>query len=103
MIENLSQYWDKADGKTKKKILGCIFKEKFEDFNFERCNHIFTPEIESIMLASKVLQKNKNKKEVKNDLLSKMAPPVVRSCSCNTIIDFVSKRKLMGCTSYTFV
>ena len=40
MIENLSQYWDKADGKTKKKILGCIFKEKFEDFNFERCNHI---------------------------------------------------------------
>jgi len=65
MIESLSQYWDKADGKTKKKILGCIFKEKFEDFNFERCNHIFTPEIESIMLASKVLQKNKNKKEVK--------------------------------------
>ena len=58
MIENLSQYWDKADGKTKKKILGCIFKEKFEDFNFERCNHIFTPEIESIMLASKVLRKN---------------------------------------------
>ena len=76
MIENLSQYWDKADGKTKKKILGCIFKEKFEDFNFERCNHIFTPEIESIMLASKVLRKNKDKKEVKNDLLSKMAPPL---------------------------
>ena len=74
MIENLSQYWDNADGKTKKKILGCIFKEKFEDFNFERCNHIFTPEIESIMLASKVLRKNKNKKEVKNDLLSMMAP-----------------------------
>ena len=23
MIENLSHYWDKADGKTKKKILGC--------------------------------------------------------------------------------
>ncbi|MDC1030229.1 hypothetical protein OAR07_02995 [Flavobacteriaceae bacterium] len=81
MIENQIQYWDKADGKTKKKILGCIFKEKFEDFNFERYNHIFTPEIESIMLASKVLQKNKNKKEVKNDLLSMMAPPIVQSCS----------------------
>jgi site-specific DNA recombinase len=38
MIENLSQYWDKADGKTKKKILGCIFTEKFENFNFESCN-----------------------------------------------------------------
>jgi len=81
MIENLSKYWDEADGKTKKKILGCIFKEKFEDINFESCNHIFTPEIESIMLASKVLRKNKNKKEVKNDLLSKMAPPIVQSCS----------------------
>ena len=66
-------------------VYGCIFKEKFEDFNFERCNHIFTPEIESIMLFSKVLQKNKNKKEVKNDLLSKMAPPVVRSCSKNFV------------------
>lgn len=68
MIENLSQYWDKADGKTKKKILGCIFKEKFEDFNFERCYHIFTSEIESIMLASKVLRKIKNKKEVNNEM-----------------------------------
>ena len=86
MIESLSQYWDKADGKTKKKILGCIFKEKFEDFNFERCNHIFTPEIESIMLASKVLRKNKNKKEVKIDLLSKMAPPFIQSCSRSKFI-----------------
>ena len=61
MIENLSHYWDKADGKTKKKILGCIFTEKFENFNFESCNNIFTPEIKSIMLASKVLKSNKNK------------------------------------------
>jgi len=83
MIENLSQFWDKADGKTKKKILGCIFKEKFEDFNFERCNHVFTPEIKSIMLVCKVLQKNKNKKEVKNDLLSNMAPLIIQSCSSN--------------------
>ena len=96
MIENLSQYWDKADGKTKKKILGCIFKEKFEDFNFERCNHIFTPEIESIMLASKVLQKNKNKKEVKNDLLSKMAPLTDERCSYNAMIEYVTIRKLKG-------
>ena len=76
MIENLSHYWDKADGKTKKKILGCIFTEKFEKFDFESCNNIFTPEIKSIMLASKVLKSNKNKKEVKNDLLSNMAPPL---------------------------
>ena len=34
--------------KTKQKILGCIFTEKFENFDFESCNNIFTPEIESI-------------------------------------------------------
>jgi hypothetical protein len=62
MIENLSVYWDKADGKTKQKILGCIFTEKFENFDFESCNNIFTPEIESIMLASKVLKGIKKKK-----------------------------------------
>ena len=81
MIENLSQYWYKADGKTKQKILGYIFTEKFEDFDFEFCNHIFTPDIKSIMLASKVLKSNKNKKEVKNDLLYNMASPVIQSCS----------------------
>lgn len=74
MIENLSVYWDTADGKTKQRILGCIFKEKFGNFDFESCNQIFTPEIESIMLASKVFKKTKKKQEIKNDLLSEMAP-----------------------------
>ena len=85
MIENLSVYWDKSDGKTKQKILGCIFTEKFENFDFKSCNNIFTPEIESIMLASKVLKDIKKKKEVKNDLLSNMAPPIVQSCSTKSI------------------
>jgi len=58
--------------------------EKFEDFNFESCNHIFTPEIKSIILASKVLKSGKNKKEVKNDLLSMMANPITQSCSTTT-------------------
>ena len=42
MIENLGQYWDKADGKTKQKILGCIFTEKFEncDFNFAQRSYL---------------------------------------------------------------
>ena len=85
MIENLSQYWDKADGKTKQKILGCIFTEKFENFDFESCNHIFTPEIKSILLTTHVLKRGKNKKEVKNDLLSNIAPPIIQSCSTNEI------------------
>jgi hypothetical protein len=86
MIENLSHYWDKEDGKTKQKILGCIFTEKFENFDFESCNNIFTPEIESIMLASKVLKSGKKRQEVKNDLLSNMAPPISKSCSTSKSI-----------------
>ena len=72
MIENLSHYWDKADRKIKQKILGCIFTEKFENFDFESSNNIFTPEIESIMLASKVFKIGKKRQEVKNDLLFNM-------------------------------
>ena len=87
MIENLSFYWDKADGKIKQKILGCIFTEKFENFDFESCNNIFTPEIKSIMLASKVLKSGKKRQEVKNDLLSNMAPPIIQSCSITSSID----------------
>ena len=67
MIENLSHYWDKADGKTKKKILGCIFAEKFENFDFESCIHI------------KALQKKKKPSII--DGLSMMAPPINQSCS----------------------
>jgi hypothetical protein len=33
------------------------------------------------MLATNVLKSGKNKKEVKNDLLSNMAPPINQSCS----------------------
>jgi hypothetical protein len=42
MIENLSLYWDKADGKTKQKILGCIFTEKFKNLNFKRVAATFS-------------------------------------------------------------
>jgi hypothetical protein len=33
------------------------------------------------MLATNVLKSGKNKKEVKNDLLSMMAPPIIQRCS----------------------
>jgi len=59
---------------TKQKMLNSFFTKKFENFDFESSNLLFTSEIESIMLASKVVSKSKNKKEVKNDLLSNMAP-----------------------------
>jgi len=35
MLENLVVFYKKADGKTKKKILGCIFSEKILHLNNE--------------------------------------------------------------------
>jgi len=58
-------------GMSKQKMLNYFFTEKID---FESGNPIFTSEIESIMLASKGVKSRKNKKEVKNDLLSNMAP-----------------------------
>ena len=58
-----------------------------KNFNFERCNLILTPNIESILLSSMVLKRSQNKKEVKNDLLSMMAPPIIQSCSTISFFD----------------
>ena len=33
------------------------------------------------MLATNILKRVENKKEVENDLLSMMAPPIIQSCS----------------------
>jgi hypothetical protein len=37
--------------------------------------------MEVLLNASNVLQRGKIEKEVKNDLLSKMAPPIIQSCN----------------------
>ena len=58
-------------GMSKQKMLNYFFTEKFD---FESGNPIFTSEIESIMLANKGVKSRQNKKEVKNNLLSNMAP-----------------------------
>jgi len=58
-------------GMSKQKMLNYFFTEKFD---FESGNPIFTSEIESIVLANKGVKSRQNKKEVKNDLLSNMAP-----------------------------
>ena len=70
---------------TNNKFSGLHHLGKFEDLDFERCNNILTQEIKSIMLETNVLKSNKNKKEVKNDLLSMIAPPIIQSYSMNKI------------------
>ena len=74
MLENLVEFYQKSDGKTKNKILSCIFSEKiyFEE-NKDAAISLHEP-IRVLMNASKVLSSGKKEKEVKIDLLPTLAP-----------------------------
>jgi len=74
MLENLVEFYRKADGKTKKKILGCIFSEKLIFEKSKSCNQPFSKPVSILLLIVKELQGSKKKKEVEIDLQSIMAP-----------------------------
>jgi site-specific DNA recombinase len=75
MLENLLDFYRSSDGKTKKRILSCIFSEKIHfDENRDAAISYSTP-ISILLNASKVLGGLKKEQEVKNDLLSTLAPP----------------------------
>jgi site-specific DNA recombinase len=76
LIENLPVFWGKSDGRTKKKILGCIFQEKIENLDFEVATTPFTTEISVLLGLTGVFDGGKTKKEVVSDLFFKMAPPL---------------------------
>jgi hypothetical protein len=57
---------------------------------------LFTPPIEILFNASKVLEKNKKEKEVVSDLLFTLAPLFDRNCSYNAMIEYVTIRKIKG-------
>jgi len=80
MLENLVSFYRTADGRTKKKILGCIFSEKLV---LEKGRVATTPFSEGVQIMFKIfnaLQGSENKKEVISDLLSKSAPLLAGSC-----------------------
>ena len=54
MLENLVEYYQNSDGKTKKKILGCIFSEKLVLEKGKLATYEFTKPIEVLLNASKV-------------------------------------------------
>ena len=56
MLENLVAFYKKADGKTKKKILGCIFSEKLIFEKGKSCNHPFSKPVSILLLIIKELQ-----------------------------------------------
>lgn len=74
MLENLVEYYKKADGNTKKKILGCIFTEKLIIEKGRVANTPFTIPVQVLLNTVKGFQGSKKKKEVEFDLLSTWAP-----------------------------
>ena len=65
MLENLVEYYRKSDGKSKKKILSCIFSKKIvlEKSRVATCE--FTTPINVLLNASKVLKSSDKKKRSK--------------------------------------
>jgi site-specific DNA recombinase len=74
MLEDLVGFYKSVDGRTKNKILGCIFSEKLYLEEKKVATPKFTTPIELLLNASKALQNCKNKKEVNNDLFLQLAP-----------------------------
>ena len=75
MLENLVPFFRNADGRTKKKVLSCIFSEKMTLENGRVATTPFSQPVSILLMIIKELEGSKNKKEVENDLLSTMAPP----------------------------
>jgi hypothetical protein len=85
-LENLVSFYRKSDGKTKKKILGCIFSEKIVLEKVSVATTPFSIPVQVLINTSKVLEGSKNKKEVENDLLSSVAPLNEESCNFKSIL-----------------
>ena len=94
LMENLLLFYRKSDGKTKKKILSCIFSEKVILEKGRVATTPFSIPIQVLINTSKVLEGSENKKEVENDLLSIMAPLNDERCSFNKLIENITFGKL---------
>ncbi|RYF87492.1 MAG: recombinase family protein [Chitinophagaceae bacterium] len=75
LLGDIVGFYRKSDGKTKKKILGCIFSEKLVLEKGKVATTPFSTPVQVLLNTSKGLERSKKKQEVENDLLSIMAPP----------------------------
>lgn len=64
MLENLTGFYNQADGQTKRKIPGCIFSEKLVLEKGRVATMSFTEPAQVLFKISKVLQESKNRKEL---------------------------------------
>jgi hypothetical protein len=90
MMENLLSFYRKSDGKTKKKILSCIFSEKVVLEKVSVATTPFSIPVQVLINTSKVLEGTKNKKETISSLLSIMAPLNDGSCNFNHLKEYIN-------------
>ena len=96
MLENLVSFYQKSNGETKRKILGCIFSEKFVLQNKKVAAIKYTTPIQFLLNVKGVLDSGKTKKEVENDLFIQLAPLTDERCNYNAMIEYVTIKKLKG-------
>jgi len=94
--KNFCPVLSELDGRNKKQILSCIFSEKVHFENGKAAAPKYTPPIEVLINTRGVLKSSKNKKEVISDLLSCVAPLFDERCNYNSMIEYVTMRKLKG-------
>jgi hypothetical protein len=99
MLENLVSFYKKSNGETKRKILGCIFSEKFVLQNKKVAAIKYTTPIQVLLNVKGVLESGKTKKEVENDLFLNLAPLFNERCNYNAMIEFLTIRKLFNVSS----
>jgi len=63
MLENLAEYYKQADGKTKRKILNCIFSEKLVFQNGKVATTPFTTEVQVLLNTVRGFQRSKKNRE----------------------------------------
>jgi hypothetical protein len=81
MLENLVSFYKTSDGKTKKKILSCIFSEKLILEKGRVANTPYTKGVLVIFNIVNALQRSEKKKEVISDVLSVNALLLGECCS----------------------
>jgi hypothetical protein len=101
MLENLVSFYQKSNGETKRKILGCIFSEKFVLENKKVAAIKYTTPIQVLLNVKGVLESGKTKKEVENDLFLNLAPLTNERCNYNPMIEYLIFRKAIGQPGYS--
>jgi len=92
-LEDLLIFYQRSDGKVKRRILNCLFTQKLHFEEGKVATPEFTYPIFLLLNISKDLREDKKKQEAKNNLLSNMAPPADGTFNFTSIIEYIILHK----------